>query len=272
MGTEIYFSEASDFAKRGLYYIPRVGRCVYDSRHTANGRNIPTCMLILVDEGCLHIAAEGQKQTAFAGKAVLFNCMNTYQYYSEGLFRARWLHITGSNSADYVQEIVAKRGICWDVKRSGACEECVETVINMVESGSVNDHVLSYTVHRLLAEALMHSDHDTSATEAALERSVIFMLEHWNEPITLNDLAASATFSQYYYSKQFKLYKGTSPYEYLIRIRMNHAKQLLYMTDDSIDAISRACGFESTSYFIRQFRKREKMTPKQFRENGFHRM
>ena len=53
--------------------------------------------------------------------------------------------------------------------------------------------------------------------------------------------------------------------EYLVAFRIEQAKALLRATGDSVLEISLACGFDSPSYFNRQFKRRTGQTPSAYR-------
>lgn len=58
---------------------------------------------------------------------------------------------------------------------------------------------------------------------------------------------------------------GLTPTEYVNRIRIDHAAQLLRTEDSSIEAIAEACGFQNTSYFYRLFERAYQTTPRRYR-------
>ena len=54
--------------------------------------------------------------------------------------------------------------------------------------------------------------------------------------------------------------------EYITHYKINYSKKLLKIQNKSIKEISFECGFDSSSNFIREFKKRNKMTPKEYRK------
>mgnify|MGYP004520251945 CR=1 FL=1 len=80
----------------------------------------------------------------------------------------------------------------------------------------------------------------------------------------LSDLVGMSTA---YLGKLIKNTLNTTFSDYLSNYRVNKARELL-STDIKIDDISRMCGFGSTSYFIKIFKKTFGVTPKMYREKG----
>lgn len=83
--------------------------------------------------------------------------------------------------------------------------------------------------------------------------------------INLDDLAERFYINKFYLARIFKEQFGTSINNYLLQIRITHAKQLLRFTDRTVETIGRECGVEDANYFSRMFRKVEGISPGEFR-------
>lgn len=88
---------------------------------------------------------------------------------------------------------------------------------------------------------------------------------HFDEMITLDQLAAMSSLSPYYFSRQFTKAVGETPHQYIISVRIDAAKYLLKNTSLSIKEIGYRCGFSSESSFNTTFRKRCGHSPGQYR-------
>ena len=71
--------------------------------------------------------------------------------------------------------------------------------------------------------------------------------------------------SQEHVCRTCKTVLGITPTEFINRIRIEHAAQLLRSDEAPISDIIGSCGFENTGYFYRLFRRQYDMTPKSFR-------
>jgi AraC family transcriptional regulator len=94
-----------------------------------------------------------------------------------------------------------------------------------------------------------------------------YIHEHLDRDIKLVDLADRLGISQFHFSDLFKQSLGITPYQYLLRQRIERAKQLLKQGDQSIVDIAFLCGFSSHSHLSKQFRQLTGMTPKAYRAN-----
>lgn len=98
---------------------------------------------------------------------------------------------------------------------------------------------------------------------------LIGLLErHYARRWCLGDLAAAAHMSESSLSATFKQATGQSPIDYLIRLRIQRAAELLRHGAESISEVAFAVGFEDSNYFSRQFRKTMRTSPREYRR-GF---
>jgi AraC-like DNA-binding protein len=68
--------------------------------------------------------------------------------------------------------------------------------------------------------------------------------------------------------KIFQNLTGSTPIEYLLRIRIEQAKMLLRRSDMKVIDIAYDCGYSSSQYFANSFKHATGFTPSEFRENG----
>ena len=64
----------------------------------------------------------------------------------------------------------------------------------------------------------------------------------------------------------FKRVTGCSPIEYLLRVRLAKAAELLKKSDTSMSEAASECGFPDSNYFSRQFRKHYNCSPREYRK------
>ena len=96
-----------------------------------------------------------------------------------------------------------------------------------------------------------------------LQKMLTYIYENYSEPVTLDDIAKAADISRSEAGRCFRTYMGCSPVDALIQYRLQMAHRLLSEKTQTLQQISYACGFNSTNYFSRQFKKRYGYTPSQ---------
>lgn len=99
-----------------------------------------------------------------------------------------------------------------------------------------------------------------------LQRARLFLDGHRNRVVRLTELAELTSFSSWYLSKTFHEIYEESPQAASVRLRLEHACDLLSSTDYSISEIGAACGFDNSCSFARAFRARFLSTATAYRE------
>lgn len=95
---------------------------------------------------------------------------------------------------------------------------------------------------------------------------VDYIHEHYQNPITIAELANLLHFSEPYFMRYFKKHTGVTSVDYINDFRMNKAIELLINTDDSVMEIAIQVGMHNISYFNRIFKKKYEMTPREYRK------
>ena len=93
-----------------------------------------------------------------------------------------------------------------------------------------------------------------------------FIHENYQEKVTLEGIADAAAISIRECLRCFRMSVKQSPMEYLIDYRLRMAKKLLETTDMPVTEVALRCGFNSPSYFTKQFRENFGFTPKSVRK------
>lgn len=100
-----------------------------------------------------------------------------------------------------------------------------------------------------------------------IKRVLDYINEFYNTDCTLNIFASIAELSCYHFIREFKNSTGKTPFEYLLDVRIEKARQLLADNNLSITEVYTRCGFNSASHFINNFKNRIGVTPSYYRSN-----
>ncbi|SHH15930.1 PocR ligand-binding domain-containing protein [Clostridium grantii] len=103
-----------------------------------------------------------------------------------------------------------------------------------------------------------------------LKPALEYIKENYGEKITLNNMASHCNISTSYFSKLFKREIGESFTDYVNKVKIDKAKELLQTTDIPIINISLNLAFDDCGYFIKIFKKSEGVTPAVYRKNLFN--
>ena len=102
---------------------------------------------------------------------------------------------------------------------------------------------------------------------AQLEKAILFIEEHLNENIKVEEIASFAGYSYFHFHRVFEAVVGESVGNYLRTRRMNRAANDLIYTNKRILDIAMEYRFESQEAFTRAFKKSFKLTPGAYRKN-----
>lgn len=107
----------------------------------------------------------------------------------------------------------------------------------------------------------------TDSAAAQVRKAESYMKEHYGDPgLSLNTVTEYLAISTSYFSAIFKAKTGSTFVEYLTRLRMDRAKQILAMTDRRTYEVAEDVGFSDPHYFSVAFKRVTGMTPKEYRE------
>lgn len=110
------------------------------------------------------------------------------------------------------------------------------------------------------------SPQQTDETTQKIIRSVLDHIEtNWSEKITLEDIAAITGYNRTYISTLFGQTVGIRFYDYLTRLRLQHAIRDLVTTDKSLTDIALGNGFPDLKTFNTRFRDMLKILPSEYR-------
>lgn len=98
----------------------------------------------------------------------------------------------------------------------------------------------------------------------ALERAKEYMEEHFDQDLSVEQLAKLAELSPKYFVEVFKKTYGYSAMDYLSHVRMKKAKQLMLGTNSLLREIAHTVGYKDEFYFSRKFKKTFGIPPSQY--------
>ncbi len=99
-----------------------------------------------------------------------------------------------------------------------------------------------------------------------LRRVMEYIEDNLGNELGLETLAATAEFSEFHFSRMFKLRTGLTPHAYVTERRVARAKELLAHSKTSIKEISVQLGFVDQAHMTTVFKRSTGTTPKKFRE------
>ncbi|GKU83593.1 AraC family transcriptional regulator [Niallia sp. NCCP-28] len=267
--SKMFFHMSSDFSVKALFYLIYSGTFYCTNEYVIERHNWNSYLFMHIRKGKMRIEYEDKEFIATENTFVFLNCYKPHLYRTEEDTIFDWFHFSGNASDDYFEQLFNNNGCVYSIINNFVIDDCMTSILNMAENDRIDEDAVSIMIHKILYE-LKNLSNQADEVQLSMIRSVVKYLEsHYQDPITLNDLADRARLSPYHFSRIFKKHMNCSPYQYLINYRINNAKKLLHNTSLSVQEVAYANGFNSVPHFIQIFKKHTNLSPKKFRDIQF---
>lgn len=205
------------------------------------------------------------------GDLFWIDCRNPHTYRTDGPFWEHTdIHIGGEGIPAFYEEY-KKSGQC--VRQISLNPDFMNDLESMLEAYVTPDPRRTLKASHALRTMLVHlvlsgtsPERVSDKSSRSLHKIISYMHEHFPEPLSMDELARQAGFSKYHFSREFRKLTGFPPNEYLIRLRLEEAKNLLINTDLPVSRVAEYAGIENEAYFSRLFHQRMHMTPGTYRK------
>jgi len=100
----------------------------------------------------------------------------------------------------------------------------------------------------------------------SINKAIYFINNNYDKELSLEEVAATANYSPYHFIRVFKEETGKTPFQYLLDIKIDKAKEKLYNSNKTISDICYECGFNNRSHFSFIFKRKTGNSPSEYRE------
>lgn len=258
----IYFHEPSQFAVDHLFY-PYFGAeytVVPPYRVFRHNNVVHYYLFMAVIDGELVVETEKGIESARNYEVIFLDADKEHSYYCTRKTNFVWMYFSGAMTPLYY-DLLAGNSVVFKNQSEGTL--ILDSLIKRLKNGSCNEHRASAYIYDILTRFSVAAEPDMPEH---IDTAIKYMHHHYNEDLSLTRIADHVSLHPVYFSRIFKEATGYAPHEYLLRIRMQQAKQMLADTNLTIEQIAEQCGFSSSTHFIRAFKKRTLVTPMMFRK------
>ncbi|MDD4371787.1 MAG: AraC family transcriptional regulator [Anaerostipes sp.] len=245
--------------------------CQYGYRIQREGHAYP--LLIYVKEGTLNVSYQDISYIGKKNDIILLNCANPHSYFVDPTCEFYYFHFTGGQAYEITDALLQKHeSPIFTLPNAKELFKKIKTPItNLSYEQVVSDAELScMTYHILCSLQASGNVFTTNAYDSndVVCQTILYIQEHLDASISLENLASNANLSVYYFSHIFKEETGISPIEFVAIRKINYAKSILKTTENSISQITDMLGYSSDSSFINAFKKRVGISPARFRKHS----
>jgi AraC-like DNA-binding protein len=131
-------------------------------------------------------------------------------------------------------------------------------VEEVTDAGAGHTRAAEAICESIVIETLRHAPsakNPTSARDPRVRAAIAQMHASYADALTVDDLAKTAKMSRFHFSRLFRDEVGDAPYQFLLRVRIARAVELLRGGHHSVTEAALACGFSDFSRFACTFKK-----------------
>ena len=232
-----------------------------------------TNLILYTTSGVGELSMNGIIYRLLPDTAIIIKANTFASYYTpkNGIWEFYWIHFKGKPCMPLIElisrqseQLVNIKG-CYDIKTltEYALGDKNDINLNLIIKES---DMLSHILHKFIGNQSI--DNLTSNNQGIITKSAVaFIQNNYRNNIGIQDISKNLYISCEHLIRTFKKENGISPYVYLSILRIEKAKELLRLTNISVEKISQMVGFRSHSNFSKQFKGIVGVTPVGFR-NG----
>ena len=170
------------------------------------------------------------------------------------------MHFDGGNSKEWFNDFQTQKIKC----SSKIADRILRIIDNIKTNESAYD--ISSNVYSLLCKISNPESNLHNSRLELINAAKDFIESNYQNQLTVEIISNAVNLSASYFSKVFKETTNLSPYDYLLSVRLEKAKELLHKTDFSISHIAYLTGFNSDANFIYFFKKHTGLSPLKFKQ------
>ncbi len=235
-------------------------------------RRLPTHAVVMVERGHGWLQSDKAGTVEISGPALFWLPVGTAHGYGPDpgeSWDERWALFSGTLPAEWLrQRLIDEAAPMVPLENPREMRHLFTTLQDeFAEDNPLGLAASAATLFRIVVEAARQASRATAGakTDATIEKVVEALESRAFEPVDMTALASEFGLSPATLRRRFAAATGLSPKAFQLRLRIDHAKQLLTTSDLAIEAIARAIGLDDAFYFSRLFQDRERCSPSEFR-------
>ncbi len=266
-------STPTSYAKEHYLHVQEVGTLQSLEPHISKRQNLNSYLFFVVLDGSGEVFYENKKHPISAGNCVWIDCTRPYSHESSANdpWSLMWVHFNGAEArAHYDNFIRHSNSFLFRPRNLVAFTDALTLLYRTQQTKSVfmeliSNKYLTDIITLCFTESRQEHEGEYSIPEKLMQIHS-YLEQHYNEKITLEKLSEHFFISKFHLSREYKKTYGITLFHDLTAKRISHAKSMLRFSEDSVESIAAATGFQDAGYFIKVFRQSENMTPLEYRK------
>lgn len=266
------FSFPPEYIKKVFFYVQEVGYFKTNEGYFTQRENLRSYLILYCLSGSGVLMYNDKKYTISQGQAFWIDCEVFHDYRNKigNEWEFLWVHFYGNEVKGYYNQFLNNLSPVINFFDNFTVAEMIKSIIYNEEHVDARIYLLnSYVLTGIMTQFLLSitSQQDNSFYMPEYLKNIKRDIERrFFENISLDELSARHCVDKYHLSREFKKWIGFSPIEYVISLRISYSKDLLKNSELTIREVSEHSGFSNVGHFINMFKKKEKITPLQYRK------
>jgi AraC-like DNA-binding protein len=242
----------------------------YPDKNYRIKRNPSPCFIVeYIASGVGYIEINGKKHRLEKNDVYIVHPGDHCEYYADRItpYKKYWINFRSSFFFDFIKNYGIEERVIHGIDISGYFEQIFE--LEKISSRCDDLYLpISKILFSMMIDIASYKKQMISDGEVGLAAQVKNYLEYgFNEDVTMDTLEKVFYRSKSQITKSFKAAYNTTPYSYLIDIRIELAKNLLKTTKTPIKEIAEYFRFSSEYHFSGSFKKRVGVSPRDYRKS-----
>ncbi len=238
------------------YYIKRSPATIFVLEHIISGKG--------------YVVVNGEKHTVTAGDTYLLKPTENCEYFADKQdpFKKIWVNFKGS----FARELISQYQLQDTIYHNVDLTPCFKQLFKLEEISTDLD-IIHYDLTSIITQMLMLLAKSKSSSKQVSQIAVIVKSRLdtcTNKTFSLDDIAKDLFVSKTEIIRYFKKAYNVTPYQYLLSIKINHAKIMLENGTYSVVEISNQLAFSNPYHFSKIFKQKVGISPSEYRKKNKH--
>lgn len=267
-GSETFFHSPTQLARKAFFYPLCLGHYICKDTYRVERSNYDSFLLMYVVRGAGYVTTPGFSCSLSPRQVMLIDCYQPHTYGASGDLEFYWVHFDGIAAAGYVDYLRSLHS--FPLLTDPRTEQGIRELFSLMIEAFTSDRLLEITLGKYITDLLtllaQTPTGRSGEVELACSRAAAYMRRNFPTPLSIPALAEAVSLSTWHFIRCFREQYGVTPYQYLLRLRLDSARFYLRTTKKTVKEIAYSCGFQSENSFCMTFKKQTGMTPTCYRD------
>ena len=200
--------------------------------------------------------------------------INTYSADRDDPWKYVWLEFDGLRAAGYLNSAgLGTSQPIYNPKSAAMAEELRDTMVYIASHPSASTlhqigHLCLFLDILIQSSSTRREPRGVQLRDFYIQEAVNYMEQNYRRDLSVEEIADVCKLNRSYFSKLFKESKGCPPQEFLIRLRLAKAAEMMKASSASIGYIAAYCGYANQLHFSRSFKQHYGISPREWRSQN----